>query len=181
MSRSIPVINTARLSLRPFRPEDFNRYADLWTDQGIAAKTGLPARSRGEAWMAFLANSGHWQMTGFGQWAITDARTRALIGQVGFHFGSRDLGGDVDPHAEAGWMLAPEARGNGLAREAVAAAHGWFDRIVVAPLIAVVQPDNAASLRIAAQMGYAELRRAPLGPDGGEVVIFKRLRPPQQA
>lgn len=174
--RSIPVINTARLTLRPFRTEDFDAYADLWADARVLGRIGLPPRTRGEAWTAFLANAGHWQMTGFGQWAVSDARTRALIGQVGFFYGTRALGDGLDRHAEAGWMLVPEAAGQGLGREAVAAAHDWFDRIVMAPLVAVVREDNAASLRLAERLGYSEARRLQ-----DDLIVLRRLRPLQKA
>ena len=176
MNRSIPVINTARLSLRPFRLEDFERYAEIWADAQVVREIGGKPRSRGESWTSFLCNAGHWQMSGFGQWAVTDARSRQVIGQVGFFYGTRELGEDFDSFPEAGWVLAPETWRQGLGREAVAAAHAWFDRVIAGPLVALVTEANAASLRLAEGQGYAEMRRETL--DGRRMVLVKRLRPP---
>ena len=39
----------------------------------------------------------------------------------------RGLGEDFDGVPEAGWVLTTDVHGQGLGREAVAAAHGWFD------------------------------------------------------
>ena len=30
MSRHVPTINTARITLRAMRPEDFDRFAEIW-------------------------------------------------------------------------------------------------------------------------------------------------------
>ncbi|MEY8841049.1 GNAT family N-acetyltransferase, partial [Cribrihabitans sp. XS_ASV171] len=79
MIRSIPTINTARLTLCAMRPEDFNRFAEIWADPQVVRHIGGTPRSRGEAWEAFLRNAGHWQMTGFGQWAIVLQRTRCMV------------------------------------------------------------------------------------------------------
>ena len=114
MSRSVPTINTARLTLRAMRAEDFPRYADIWATPAVVTHiTGKP-KPKAESWDAFLRNAGHWQIVGFGQWAIQSRGTREMEGQVGFFFGSRGFGDDFDPFPEAGWALAPEAQGTGL-------------------------------------------------------------------
>ncbi len=176
MIRSIPTINTARLTLCAMRPEDFNRFAEIWADPQVVRHIGGTPRSRGEAWEAFLRNAGHWQMTGFGQWAIVLQRTRCMVGQAGFFFRDRALGEDFDPYPEAGWVLAPEAQGQGLGFEAAQAAHDWFDRIVTGPLVALVDAANASSIGLAERLGYAPLRRAEYG--GTPVILYFRKGPP---
>jgi len=43
MSRSVPTINTARLTLRAMRAEDFPRYADIWATPAVVTHiTGKP-------------------------------------------------------------------------------------------------------------------------------------------
>ncbi|MFA3917834.1 GNAT family N-acetyltransferase [Ruegeria hyattellae] len=160
MIRSVPMINTARLTLSGMRPEDFDRYAEIWADPDVIRYTGGRPRSRGEAWTAFLRNAGHWQMTGFGQWAVIEQKTRRMIGQAGFFFTDRALGEDFDAFPEVGWLLAPEARGKGYGYEAAQAAHDWFDRVIPGPLVAMIDTDNPVSHHLAGRLGYAPLRDA---------------------
>jgi len=176
MSRSIPMINTARLTLRAMRAEDFNRFAEIWATPAVVAHIAGPPRSKAQSWDAFLRNAGHWQITGFGQWAIQARGKVEMAGQAGFFFGSRNMGSDVDPYPEAGWVLAPEAQGKGLGKEAVVAAHEWFDRIITGPTVCMIAPQNIASLRIAETLGYAPLRQAKM--QGDDVQLMTRKGPP---
>ncbi len=176
MNRTVPIINTARVSLRPMRPEDFDRYAEIWADADVTAMIRGPL-TRAESWDSFLRNAGHWHMTGFGQWAIWEAQSRHMVGQTGFFFQNRDLGDDFDVYPEAGWVLAREAQGRGLANDAARAAHEWFDRVIHGPLVALVNQSHERSLKLAETLGYVELRRAEM--DGVPVVLLKRLGPPK--
>ncbi|WP_425045420.1 GNAT family N-acetyltransferase [Primorskyibacter sp. S87] len=177
MIRSIPTINTARLTLAGMRPEDFERFAELWAMPEVVRHIGGEPRSRGRAWESFLRNAGHWQMAGFGQWGIVTQRDRRLVGQVGFFYENRDLGEEFDRFPEAGWALAPEAQGQGLGREAAQAAHDWFDRIITGPLVAMINAGNEASQRIADHLGYAPLREVEFRDQS--VILLHRAGPPQ--
>lgn len=175
MSRPIPKINTSRLTLSGMRPEDFDRFAEIWANPEVVRHIG-PPKSRAEAWEAFLRNAGHWQMTGFGQWAINDHASRQMVGQTGFFFAARGVGRDFDACPEAGWVLAPEAQGKGLGIEATKAAHDWHDRVIPGPLVAMVTEDNLASREVADRLGYGLLRRAEIGGDA--VLLLRRDGPP---
>lgn len=175
MIRSIPNINTARLCLCAMRPEDFDRFAEIWAMADVVRFIGAP-KSRAEAWQAFLRNAGHWQMTGFGQWAIQAHSNRQMIGQTGFFHAARGLGEDFDAFPEAGWVLAPDAHGKGLGSEAAKAAHDWFDRVIPGPLVAMMSPDNQPSRRLADRLGYRVFRAAESGAE--PVVLMRRDGPP---
>ncbi|EEX10430.1 acetyltransferase, gnat family [Ruegeria lacuscaerulensis ITI-1157] len=176
MKRSAPMINTARLMMCAMRPEDFERFAEIWRDPCVVRHIGGKPRTRGEAWDAFLRNAGHWQMAGFGQWAVFLQANRKLIGQAGFFYGNRCLGEDFDTFPEAGWVLAPEAHGMGYGFEAVQAAHDWFDRIMPGPLVSMIDADHEASQRLAAKQGYRLLRETEYR--GSAVKLFRRDGPP---
>lgn len=176
MARNIPTINTSRLTLRAMRAEDFARFAEIWAMPEVVAHiTGEP-RSKALSWDAFLRNAGHWQISGFGQWAIQPHGERHMAGQAGFFFGSRGLGHDFDPYPEAGWILAPEAQGRGLGHDAVQAAHDWFDRVIAGRTVCMITPGNTGSLRIAEALGYVPMRDTDL--DGEEVMLLSRKGPP---
>lgn len=178
MIRAVPNINTTHLTLRAMRPEDFDRFAEIWATPEVVRHFGGQPWSRGRAWESFLRNAGHWQMAGFGQWAIVEQCSRRIVGQTGFFFGDRALGEDFDPYPEAGWILAPEAQGRRLGVEAAKAAHDWFDRVIPGPLVAKVSPENTPSLRLAADIGYREFRRTDA--NGESVVLLRRNGPPQR-
>lgn len=176
MNRAIPKINTARLSLAAMRPEDFDRFARIWACPEVVRHLSGTPWSRGRSWESFLRLAGHWQMAGFGKWAIIALSSREMIGQTGFQYGARDLGDDFDAFPEAGWVLAPDSHGQGLALEAAAAAHDWFDRVITGPSVAKVETANAPALKLAQKLGYRILREATF--EGRDVVLLRRDGPP---
>ncbi|SMO35948.1 GNAT family N-acetyltransferase [Ruegeria faecimaris] len=179
MLRSTPMINTARLMLCAMRPDDFSRYAEIWRNPCVVRHLGREPLSRGEAWESFLRNAGHWQMAGFGQWAVFRQSNRQMIGQAGFFYRNRGLGDDFDSFPEAGWLLAPEAQGQGFGLEAAQAAHDWFDRIMPGPLVSLIDAENHASQNLAAKLGYELM--AERDYMGSQVNLLKRNGPPKLA
>lgn len=176
MSRAVPNINTPRLTLRAMRSEDFARYAEIWATPEVVTHISGKPWPKAQSWDAFLRNAGHWQIVGFGQWAVQPRGTRVMAGQTGFFFGSRGFGDDFDPFPEAGWVLAPEAQGSGLGLEAARAAHDWFDRVVTGRTVCMITARNDASLRLADALGYGRLRETEV--DGETVVLMTRKGPP---
>ena len=156
MIRSIPNINTSRLALRPMRFDDFDRYAEIWSMSDGMRNLDTSTLERRAAWEAFLRNAGHWQMTGFGQWAIMDQRTREMLGAVGFGYLSEPIAEEFDRFPETSWLMVPEAQGSGLAVEAVQAAHEWFDRVIPGTLLLRIGEGQAQSLKMAERLGYKE-------------------------
>ena len=177
MSRTIPTINTQRLTLRGMRPEDFKRYAEIWAMPEVVQHISGEPWPRSKAWDAFLRNAGHWQITGFGQWAVQRHGAPEMSGQVGFFYAKRDLGEDFDPYPEAGWVLCPDAHGQGFGMEAARAAHDWFDRVITGHLVCMIAPEHTASLRIAEAMGYEVMRDATYA--ASDVKLLARKGPPQ--
>jgi len=173
------MINTARLTLCAMRPEDFNRFAEIWRDPCVVRHIGGAPKSRGEAWESFLRNAGHWQMAGFGQWAVLQQSNRKMIGQAGFFYSDRGLGEDFDRFPEAGWVLVAEAQGQGLGYEAAQAAHDWFDRVIPGPLVAMVDAGNTASQKLAKKLGYVLMREEVY--EKTPVHLLRRTGPPARA
>ncbi len=176
MSRTIPTINTPRLSLRAMRTEDFERFAQIWATPEVVTHISGKPWPKARSWDAFLRNAGHWQIVGFGQWAIQVHGDTDMAGQTGFFFGARGLGEDFDPYPEAGWVLAPAAQGTGVGLEAARAAHDWFDRVIAGRTVCMITPDNAGSLRVAEALGYQTLREVLI--EGDIVRLMTRKGPP---
>jgi [ribosomal protein S5]-alanine N-acetyltransferase len=81
---------------------------------------------------------------------VADAADGALLGSVGLH--------NLDPESgrcSAGYWIAARARGQGLARRALALLCGFaFAELGVARIEVWVEPVNAASLRVAEAVGF---------------------------
>jgi len=177
MSRHVPTINTARATLRAMRASDFDRFAEIWAMPDVVRHIGGAPRNRDASWGAFLRNAGHWQVTGFGQWAVEEHGSKKMVGQAGFFFGARGLGADFDAIPEAGWVLVPDAQGKGLGTEVVCAAHDWFDRVITGPLGCMIHPEHEVSLKLAHRLGYVPMR--DVEDDSGPVRLMVRRSPPQ--
>jgi RimJ/RimL family protein N-acetyltransferase len=79
----MPTLQTDRLVLRMFRLKDFDAYAQMLADPEVQRYLGdgKPA-SRSEAWRHMAMLLGHWQLLGFGLWAVEERASGALIGHL---------------------------------------------------------------------------------------------------
>jgi len=86
--------------------------------------------------------------TGY-EFAIADAATDGYVGSIGIHLGP-------NPHRHAvGYLLAPEARGNGLATRALRLVTRWgFEKLGIERLALWTLPGNIASQRVAEKAGF---------------------------
>jgi hypothetical protein len=103
----IPTLETERLWLRPFRPSDFDAYAELTADPEVARYLLRGVFSREQAWRVLAFLMGHWQLRGCGMWAVESKATAEFLGTLGF----ADPAGW--PGFELAWTLARRFWGNG--------------------------------------------------------------------
>ena len=176
---AVPVLTTPRLRLRGHVAADLDATAAMWADERVVRSiTGHPS-SREEAWARLLRYAGLWTVLGFGYWLVEDREGGAFVGEVGVADFKRAVQPSLDGTPEIGWALMPWAQGRGLATEAVGAAVSWGDRHLGARATAcMIDPDNAASIRVAAKCGYREFARATY--KGQPTILFRRDggRPP---
>jgi RimJ/RimL family protein N-acetyltransferase len=101
---------------------------------------------------------GHWELVGFGPWIVRE-KGGAFVGEVGLFDFRRDITPRLDV-PEVGWALARAAHGNGYATEAVRAVLAWSQQhFGHARASCIIDPDNLASLRAAAKLGFREQAR----------------------
>jgi ribosomal-protein-alanine N-acetyltransferase len=94
-----------------------------------------------------------------------------VVGSMGF-YGPPAPAADGAPEAEVGYGLVADARGAGLATEALTAMVSAAEEVGVR-VRASVLPDNAASVRVLAKCGFTELRGSN---EEGELVMARPLR-----
>jgi RimJ/RimL family protein N-acetyltransferase len=157
---AIPTLQTARLVMRGHRVEDLDDCAALWADADVIQYIGGKPFSREEVWTKVLRYIGHWSALGFGEWVVTERASGRFVGEVGFGDFKRAMQPSIEGYAEAGWVLAPWAHGNGFATEALRAALAWYGAHAPgARTVCLIDPDNVRSMRVADKCGYKELTR----------------------
>ncbi len=97
-----------------------------------------------------------------------------VFGGIGFFGPPSDV--DGVPEAEVGYGLVAEARGRGVATEALRALLAETDRLGVR-VRARTRPDNAPSIRVLAKAGFTQLRAAS---EDGELVLARPLPQPEE-
>jgi len=179
MTRVAPVLETARLTLRPFRLSDLEAHAAALGDPEVVRHIGGKALTREEAWRRMLCAPGLWDLLGYGYWAVERRADGAWLGQIGFADFKRDMIPSIEGMAEMGWIFATHGQGKGYAGEAAGAALDWADRTLAAPeIVAIIDPENAASIRVAERAGFGEREQAIYL---GEPILLLRRRTPARA
>ena len=143
------VLETERLLLRSFRGDDLDAYAPLCADPEVMRFIGTGVTlTRAEAWRSMAAMLGHWNLLGYGMFAVERRDTGRLVGRAGF------LDPPDWPGFELGWLLGREHWGLGFAREAARRlldfAHADLGRDRV---ISLIRPGNERSIRVAESIG----------------------------
>ncbi|WP_220749045.1 GNAT family N-acetyltransferase [Jannaschia sp. AI_61] len=168
MPLTIPTLTTERLILRAPTRADFAPSAALLAS-ARATYMGGPY-DRAAAWAQFTGACASWLLEGFGSWMITDRATGAWLGETGIthpdHF----------PEPELGWMVAPEAEGQGIAHEAARAAQTWgLQTRGLATFVSYVDPENIRSLALARRLGARQDDSAqrPAGETPADTTVFR--------
>ena len=166
-------IDTPRLTLRIPSLADFEDSAIMWADPAVARFIGGKPSTREEAWARLMRYIGHWTALGYGFWTIREAATGRFVGETGFADFKREIDPPLSAVPDMGWSLAAWAHGQGYASEAVQAALAWGEaHFGSGRATCIIDPDNAASMRVAAKAGFRELRLGTY--KDGPTVVFER-------
>jgi len=135
--------------LRGFTAAHVEPYVRMMADPEVTRflGDGRPL-DRADAWRQLALLIGHWELRGFGLWAVEERASGRFIGRVGCHEP------DGWPGFELGYVLAREAWGRGLAREGAAAALDFARRELGRDtIISLIRPANRASIAVAEHFG----------------------------
>jgi RimJ/RimL family protein N-acetyltransferase len=160
------VLTTPRLVLREMTGADLDDMAALLGDPEVMRYYPAP-RTRDEALAWIKRNQRLYRERGFGLWAITLRATSEFAGDCGLTPQRVDGAEEI----EVGYHIRAGLHGNGYATEAAAACRNFArDRLGLRRLIAIIDPRNVPSQRVAAKIGLKEEKRATVF--GGPRVIY---------
>lgn len=140
-------IETARLRLRPFTPEDLDDMYPIYSNPEVVRYVGKGVRTREETEIGLFYTIEHYRH-GFGMWAVVDKMDNKTIGRCGLCFLDRT------PEVELGYVLDKPYWGKGLATEASLASLKYgFEEIQLDRIVAIAHPLNLASRRVMEKVG----------------------------
>ncbi|MFJ6012714.1 GNAT family N-acetyltransferase [Streptomyces sp. NPDC092952] len=149
-------IGTERLVLRAPEPRDRAAFVELFSSPEVGTYIG-GHRPRDECERALPEVPGNRP----GLFVVELDGT--MIGTVELNERDAEHRSETDPGsgmAELGYLLLPEAWGQGYAAEACAAVLGWFAEARPGETVALrTQTANARSMRLAAKLGFTEAQR----------------------
>jgi RimJ/RimL family protein N-acetyltransferase len=160
------VLTTRRLILRQMTSADLDHMAALLGDPDVMRYYPAPkSRDEAQAWIDW--NQRLYRERGFGLWAITIRATNEFAGDCGLTPQRVDGAEEI----EVGYHIRAGLQGNGYATEAAAACRD-FARDVhgLRRLIAIIDPANIPSQRVAARIGLEQEKTTTVF--GGQRVIY---------
>ena len=164
------VIETERLNLREMSEADAGFVLEVLNDPGFKRYVGdRGVRTIEEAARYIderLAQS--YRQHGFGLWLVEAKDEGVPAGMCGLL-----KRGEPVPGVEVGYAFLPPFRGKGYAYEAAAAVAGYAREVLgLSRLYAIVNPDNAVSVRVLEKLGMRFERPVRLSAEESEVNLF---------
>ena len=146
------VVETERLTIRRFQMADVAAMTAIFGDPEVMRfGDGVQSAQWVRDWLRQCIDDVE-QISGVSPWAVEEKSNSETIGYCGlFHF--PDICGQ--PEIEVGYRLARDSWGRGYATEAVRAVRDHaFYALNLPRLIAMIAPDNTASINVARKAGF---------------------------
>jgi [ribosomal protein S5]-alanine N-acetyltransferase len=162
-----PVLETERLILREFVPDDLDFLASMLADPQVSHHYDRRfSREAADEWLHRQIERYH--TDGHGLWLAAEKSTNTPVGQVGLIL--QNVEGTKRP--EIGWLLDRPHWGKGYATEAAAAVRdAAFTRWQYPEVISLIRPTNTASRRVAERIGMTP--GAHVWFNGSEHVVYR--------
>ena len=172
MSIQIPTLRTTHLILRPFVAADATVLHRIYQTESVLQYFPNPTPPPLEKVERFVAyQQTHWEKYGYGNWALTIQGNDEVIGWAGLQFLPETN------ETEVGYLLDSPHWGKGYATQAARASLDYgFANFDFPEIIALVEPDNIASLKVAEKCGLVAVERKVYW--GVEMVRHVIKRPP---
>jgi RimJ/RimL family protein N-acetyltransferase len=169
-----PVLQTPRLTLRPWRAADIAPNTAMLADPAsgrFITVDNKPVTSAAAGWRNAAIMAGHWALYGVGMFVVEERQSSQYVGRVG------PWNPPGWPGFEIGWGIASGFRGKGYAVEAAAAAIDWsFASFEIDEIVHCIDCENVASQAVARRLGARKDRSIDLFGHAGELWVTERER-----
>jgi len=157
---------TSHLTFREMTPDDIEAVAALLGDPDVMAYYPRPkTRAEALAWIAW--NGRLYREHGHGLWLLEHATTGEFVGDCGLTF--QEVGGRME--VEIGYHVRRSLQGRGYATEAALAVRDFArDVLGLHRLVAIIDPGNAPSRRVAQRIGLTFEQE--VGWSGKRVLVY---------
>ncbi len=155
------IIETERLYLKAFSPDDASRHFALNSDPIVLQFTGDVAFLSEKDARSFLEQYDHYERYGFGRWNCFRKKDDAFIGWCGLKF-------NEVKEIDLGYRFFRKEWNKGYATEAAKACLEYgFNTLKIKRIIGRVHPDNKASIRVLEKVGMTYWKVDRCGDDDG--------------
>jgi RimJ/RimL family protein N-acetyltransferase len=152
------IIETQRLILRTWRPEDADAYFQINQDPKVIEFLRGPL-TREQVNDFISAVNRHQEKHGYTLWAVELKETTELMGFIGLNY--TDWEAHFTPAVEVGWRLGSQFWGKGYATEGAKASVDYgFKQCGLKEIVSFTTPANVRSIRVMERIG---LTRDPNG------------------
>ncbi|HTE26473.1 GNAT family N-acetyltransferase [Flavitalea sp.] len=141
-------LQTERLNLRMFLEKDWRDMHEYYSDMECMRFTSGRTFDENESWQKVAALSGHWNLRGYGSYALEEKATGKVIDVAGLDFPLEW------PEPEIQWGLAKAFWGKGYASEAVKKIKIMTSEVIPdMSLISLIFKNNSNSINLAKAVG----------------------------
>lgn len=163
------VIETERLNLREVTEGDAAFILELLNDPDFVRNVADRGVRTLEDTRRFISERlvESYRRNGFGFWVVEPKGSQVPAGICGL------VKRDTLPGVDVGYAFLPPFRSKGYAYESAAAVLGYARDVVgLKRLLAIVNPDNAGSIRVLEKLGMRFERMVSLSPGEPEIKLF---------
>jgi RimJ/RimL family protein N-acetyltransferase len=155
---NIPNLQTSNLFLRPWNLKDADAWFNIMQEEGILRyfpNQMPPSREKAELYITH--HSAHWQLRGYGHWAVVTRQDGNVVGWSGLEYLP-----ELD-ETEVAYLLSKKVWGQGVATEAARASVRFgFESTGLEKIIGLVHPENLGSVRVLEKCGLTFVDQIPL-------------------
>ena len=160
-------IETERLLIRPLEVSDASPLAAIWSDPAVTRHMGGP-RNFVELRDQLEADARGGSQAQIDLWPVVERSSGRVIGHCGFV--KKDVDGQTE--IELTYVFESQSWGKGHATEAASALRDHaFQQLELRRIIALIDPENRASRRVAEKIGMS-FERETTRPSGKVLRVY---------
>lgn len=160
-------IETERLLLRPLKKSDADPLARIWSDPNVTRYMG-GSRDFNEVCETFEADANSSSQTDFDLWPVVEKASGQVVG----HCGLIDKEVEGEGEFELVYVFDTSVWGKGYATEAASAVRDYaFEQLGLQRIIALIDPENIASERVASKVGM-QFEKETCRPSGKILRVY---------